>query len=264
MNPTILKIKDGSSLCITIQNNRTVSISPLNIGYEIRDSNNKLIGLNCGGDLVIKIGEVFRIDKKAFKILFIEKEESIDKGGPAYLLKTHKSITKTSMYIMPFLGFDRSYFRWQQEFVNAFIGTEKDNDYGSFIYLVYRFNGSIGYADLESKLENHPCYLGHGDPDKYHVIFKFDLPKEYLEDINKILKGKYSTITPKSKEKILYFHSSNKERPLGQILYKSEKRREELEKKLRHAVPKGQELLDIFYVGEEIYKNNYIIQDENE
>lgn len=260
----ILRVEDGSTLCITVQSPRTISISPLNNRYEVLDDKGKLIGLDYNGDLKVKVGDLFKIDKQVYKILYIDKEESPDKGGPAYLLKTQKRLSKTSMYIMPFLGFDRAYFRWSIEFVNAFIGTEAQGDYGSNIYLLYRYNGELSFNHLETRLESHPCYEAMIDPDRYHVLYQFKLPEEYKEDIEKILRGKYSTISMKAKARILQFHGSSTDRPLGQILNKSEKRREEMEKDLKHPIPKGQELLDIFDVMEEVFMNKYIINKNNE
>lgn len=260
----VLRVEDGSTLCITVQSPRTITISPLNDRYEILDDNGKLIGLNYNGDLNVKIGDVIKIDKQVYKISYIDKEESPEKGGPAYLLKMQKRISKTSMYIMPFLGYDRTYFRWSIEFTNAFIGTEAQGDYGSTLYLLYRYNGELGFTGLESRLENHPCYEAMIDPDRYQVLYQFKLPEEYKNDIEKILKGKYSTISMKAKARILQFHGSSPERPLGQILNKSEKRREEMERDLKHPIPKDQELLDIFDIMEEMFLNKYIITKENE
>lgn len=268
MSNKVLQVSGGISVCVSVQNPRIVSISPIGSEYEILDENGKLVGLDYQGDIQFRLNDILKIDKQAYKILFIEKEESPKLGGPAYLLRTQKKLSKTSNFIMPFLGYNKVHFRWPFEFTNAFIGTEENADYGDSLYLLYRFNGSIGFTYFEEKLKQHKDYENSFDIDPYQVLYKFKLPEEFQEDIDKILRGKYSTISLKAKMRILEFHQTIPEGPLGQILNKSEQRRLELEKDLnkgikgKHTViPKGQELLDIFNIDEEIFLNKYIIQD---
>lgn len=260
MRTKTVKITDGSTLCITVTSPRIISVSPIKEKYEIRDNDGKLIGLDFCGDIIFNTDETIKIHKQKFKILYIEKEFSPEKGGPAYLLKTQKRISKTSMYIMPFLGYNRHYFNWQSSFVNAFIGTQQDGDYGSSIYLLFRFSSDFGF---EEKLELHPNYIETLDPDPYHTLYQFNIPEEYAEDVGLILEGKYSEISLGAKNQILDFHNSRYDRPLGQILSKSEDRRRKMEIDLGHPIPKGNELLDRFTIEEEVFMNKFIIQEDD-
>lgn len=257
MRNTTVQTSNGVNLNITIKNPRVVCLSPTADKYEILGEDGSIKSLIYCKDLTFSIGQIIKISKQAFKILAIEKDVSTINSS--YLLKTQKKITKTSLFIMPFLGHDRRHFNWDYSFVNSFIGTEKFGDYGSSLYLLFKFNGEV---DFEEKLQSHPCYKNTSDPDKYQTMYEFNMPDEFSEDIAKILKGKYSEISVQAKNRILTFHNSNENRPLGQILSKAEERRLKMQIDLRHDIPEGNELTDCFNPEDEIFMNKFIIEDD--
>ena len=264
---------DTMTIVVQTLDCRTVVISPPNEDVEIWDEKKeKLVGLNYYQELEIALGGVLALDKQKYKVRIIDKKDSDGAFGPGYYLYTQK-LNKSSNFIAPFLGFTRGYYRWSKNFVNCYVGTEKYGDYGSSIYMLYRFDGSKEFQEFEARVENHPWYSETIDPDKHHVLYRFDIPDDskFRRDIDKILRGEYSEISVAAKNQILKFHHSNPDRPLGQILNKSPQRRREMEVDLSTnkggvrslvSISKNAELFDRFQIEQEIFMNYYIIEDD--
>lgn len=256
----IIPIKDGN-LCISVRNPRLIVISPPKPEYEVRDSESRLIGLNCCGDFTIQEGEILTLGKQKYKIQEITRESSQASDGAGYYLHVHKKLSKTSNFLLPLLGSNRNAYRWTQNFANSYIGLENDGDYGDSLYLLYRYDGTKLFAEFEADIKEHPWYEQTIDTDPYHVLFKFNFPEEVKEEVNLIINGKYSKISEQLKTRILDFHLSGKDRPLGQILYKSPQRKKALEEELGGKIPEDLDLLDAFKSEDEVFMSKYIISD---
>lgn len=255
-------LNSGEILTITAANPRALLISASSDVEETEDANGELIGLNYKEEFKIEQGGTVKLGKSKYKIQIIERHFSSNGTLLGYYLRTFKRLTKSSNFLFPLLGQNRAYWRWGVNFVNCFCGTQEDADYGDSIYLLYRFNGTKEWLEFETKIQQHPWFSEMLETDKHHTMFKFDIPESHREDVELILKGKYSRISEKSKSRILAFHNSSKSRPLGEILYRSEKRRLKLEEELEHSIPKGLDLLDKFSIKEEIFMNFYIIEED--
>lgn len=263
-NNQVINLKDGVAFCVSVINPRLLLATPAFKEYEVEDEEGNLIGLNCLDQFKINKGESIQFKNQKYKIQTIEKQVSKQGKTTGYYLYTHKDLTKTCNFIVPLLGYNRVYWRWSLNFVNAFCGTQMYADYGNSIYMLYRYQGDKIFGEFEQNLQNHPWFSESIDTDHYHVMFKFDIPEEWQEDVDLILKGKYSRISVKLKEKILKFHGSSETRPLGQILSKSPVRRKQLEKELGTSIPKNLDLLDPFKTEEEIFMNYLIIEETSE
>lgn len=265
---SIFKLTNGTNMCIFVQNPRLLVINPVGKQYEvIKDG--ELVEIDYCGEFNIKKGKIITIDKQKYKIQRIKKESSQGVAGEGYYLYIHNKLSKTSNFIFPYLGKNRDYFKWNENFVNSFIGTEEHGDYGTSIYLLYRYDGSINFFAFEKVITEHPWYKETVDTDKYHVLFRFDIPDDFLVDIEKIINGKYSRISEKGKEQILRFHNTTKDKPLGDILYRAESRKKQLEEDLSEPhngsiikISESADLLDPFDIEEEIFMNYYIIEDD--
>ena len=84
-------------------------------------------------------------------------------------------------------------------------------------------------------------------------MFIFDIPKGYARDYRAFRTGKYSKMSREYKIDILDFHDADIQDEIGQILFKSSKRKELLETKLDAKLPEGSELLSILDVEAETY-----------
>jgi hypothetical protein len=84
-------------------------------------------------------------------------------------------------------------------------------------------------------------------------MFVFNIPKGYKREYRAFMLGKYSKFTRDYKLDILDFHHADIEDEMGQIIFKSDKRRKLLEKRLNADLPEESELLSIINVEKETY-----------
>lgn len=256
-NLTSIELKSGVKVQLEVLNSRMITVTPASVLYEVADENGKLTSLNFDGEYLIQNNANLTIGKQKYKITEIAK--SIQ-SKLRYELYVFRKTTNTANFIMPLIGGNRSSFRWNMEFTNAFIGNEAECD-GTKIHLLYRFNGAKDFSDFEDELKLREDYLNVEDTDKYHVLYTFSLPEEYTDDIKLIMDGKYSRISEKAKARILEFHSSNKTKTLGQVLYRCDKRRTQIEIDVDGVIHPDSELLEPFDVNKEIFKQEFIIKE---
>ena len=256
---TIKCEKSGKTIKIAALNARTIKITPLSKLAEIRE-NGELVGLDYDDEFGVKPNSVFTLNKHKYKINRVSKvTNSKQYAGPGYYLHIAE-LNKSAMFIMPLLGQNREYFRWDKEFVNCFMGTEDEGCINT-IRLWYRYPGTVEMEKFEQKLMKHTNYMGQENVDKYHVMYEFSVSMSDMPDYHKLVGGKYSRITDESKERILEFHGSSNGSPLGKILNRDPTRRKKMEKDLDVKIDKDAELHDPFYEEDELFQNSYRIED---
>ena len=84
-------------------------------------------------------------------------------------------------------------------------------------------------------------------------MFVFDIPKGFEREYRAFILGKYSKFSRDYKLDILDFHNLDIENEIGQILFKSDKRRKLLEERLDAEIPEKSELLSIIQVEDETF-----------
>ena len=243
---------------------RTITLTTCADAIEVIDDG-KITALEYSKDLKYEIEKTIKVDKQLYKILEIEKQpDDRNSNIKSYTLYIHM-LTKSAIFIMPFLGYDRDYFKWNSVFCNCFIGTENEGTYGDRVYLLYRFSGQAWFAAFEQLIKSKHNCINAIDVDSAHVLFEFSFPEEYEEDKELILEGKYSKISQKAKDRLISFHNSSRDKPLYQILYKSPKRRKQMEQQLSVDTPvfikEDAELFDKFEPEKEIYLNKYKVDE---
>jgi hypothetical protein len=249
----------GKVVTVNVVSPRQLQLVPLYKGGEIYDDKGNLVEINYGKDYTVKTGETVHIKKQRYKVQKIEKIFNA-KGEHILGYKLHiATLSKASMFLFPFLGYNRTFFSWNSSFVNAFVWKENAEE-GRFIYLWYKFVPSLEMEEFEEKLKNNVNFIDAEDVDDYHVLYRFLVPEKFEEDYDKIIEGKYSYITEIAKERILDFHFSSKTRPIGKILYRDPERRERMEKEMDIIIPEDQDLHDPFYKEEETFFNKYKIK----
>lgn len=255
----VISLDSGLNVVMEAQNCRYIKVSPFNAKAEELDEEGKLIGLNYSDELKIKAGEVLSFKDDFHKIDFIKKVDAGQVSG--YYLYAH-DLTKSTRFIMPMLGFDKLYFRWNKNFCNCFIGTESDGDYGNNIYLLYKYDVSAEFKKFERAMGLHPQYDSTIEPDKEHVMFVFNVPDYSVDNLKTILQGKYSYVSDDYKEQVLSFHNIDSESDLGQIMYRGKKRREKLNEELGVEIPLDVDLYEKISPSKEIFLNKYIIHED--
>jgi hypothetical protein len=187
-------------------------------------------------NLTINLGTVVKYKENIpYKVNQIKQS----KGGYELIVADR---TKSSIFMMPMFTGSQDLFFYNSLFVNAFIGIEGQYD---CVGLLYRFSGSSVFLKFEQALKKFKSFKYTVDPSPYYVLFVFDVPKKFQQDYDNFIRGKYSKLSPELKENILKFHGVDDHSSVGQILYKSKKRRLRLEETIGVTLPIGAELLDI-------------------
>ena len=148
------------------------------------------------------------------------------------------------------------------QLVNTFIGSEEYDGYDNHIFLLYRYTGNPRFIEYEDYLEHTSLFVAKYDPDKYHVMFIFNVPSAYQEVYDLFKKGKYSKFPQLYKIRILDFHNINsEEHKVAKVLYRHPDLREDLEERLNVNLPKDSEVSSVPNLDIEIYFDSMKIKD---
>ena len=93
----------------------------------------------------------------------------------------------------------------------------------------------------EQLMKNSNC-ISHFEYDKYHVMYIFNIPKEFEKDIENFTEGKYSKFSNKLKKRIESFYGDGKKGNVAQVVYRSEKLKQNLEEHLGIRLSENMEL----------------------
>tara|TARA_R100000742_G_C4242598_1_gene62037 strand:- start:8 stop:772 length:765 start_codon:yes stop_codon:yes gene_type:complete len=187
--------------------------------------------------LHLNTGMTLKVQK--FKYIINKIEARRNNNVLSYVCSTDKR-NKISFYILPMLAERRNMFFWDTLLMNAFVGYADVRD---VICVLFRFSGDPLFLKFEQAVTQFSNYKGKVDVDSYHVMFVFDVPSQHKRSWNKLKLGKYSELSRKYKERILDFHGMTKHSSIGQVLYKSAKRRKYLEDLLNAPIDENSELL---------------------
>ena len=211
---------------------------------------NKIIQSLEGPDgTIFSLGTTVEIKKRKYKVNIIE--EIATKKGMYYIISIAKR-TKSSTFLLPMLGGHRALYFWNNFLLNCFIKTEEDED---CIALLYRWSSDPLYLKFEKALTKFRSFKRRYDPSPNCVMFVFDVPKKHIRNYKKFITGQYSKLSRTYKFALLEFHDKDLQDAIGQILFKAEKRKYTLEKKLGEELPEDSELLSIIDVNKETYNS---------
>lgn len=214
------------------------------------DDKNYIDTIIINDSFIIKVGKEIEVDGFKYMVNLIRKENN-------YYYCIQERATKTSQFVMPILGGSYSYYDFKNTFYNAYISA----DY-QFLYLMYKFSPSEEYLELEGKLTVHALFEELIDPNPNTVVFKFKIPNEYYPDIKKIMKGKYSDITPTLKSKICIFHGFGVTTKTFRMLHRDVTLRQEMSVEYGFNIPEDIELMSKPVIDKEIYDINKILRAE--
>tara|TARA_R110002012_G_scaffold92174_2_gene223972 strand:- start:4573 stop:5331 length:759 start_codon:yes stop_codon:yes gene_type:complete len=229
INALSFRITGGTHLLTTNKKN--------NIITSIDDSEGRLISL----------GTTIEIKKIKYKVNIIE--EIIVNTTKYYKLSTAKK-TKASVFIAPMLPGNKNLYFWNKLFVNCFIQTSEDKN---CIALLYRWSSNPLYIKFEKALSKFKNFRRRYDPSPNYVMFVFDVPQRHIRNYKKFVAGKYSEFSKAYKIDILEFHDADIEDEIGQIIFRSDRRRKAMEKRLGTHLPENSELLSIINIEDETY-----------
>jgi|TARA_R110000796_G_scaffold5683_16_gene20949 hypothetical protein len=215
-----------------------------------------IVSLKFSDGILLEKGTTTTIEKRPYKINIFEKIFKNDKLF--YDVKVAER-NKSSIFILPMLGGTKHLMMYDKLLMNAFIGSDQDEN---CIVLLYRFSRETIFYKFEQALKKFKNYRRSYDPTPYFVAFVFEIPKEHRKNMIKFKQGKYSKMQDIYKLKILEYHSLDIDSPIGHILFKAEKRRLELGEKLGVILPEDSELLSIMNKEDEILNPNYYFEND--
>ena len=209
--------------------------------------NNIITSIDDSEGRLISLGTTVEIKKVKYKVNIIE--EIIVNTTKYYKLSIAKK-TKASVFITPMLPGNKNLYFWNRLFINCFIQTKEDKN---CIALLYKWSSNPLYIKFEKALSKFKNFRRRYDPSPNYVMFVFDVPQRHIKNYKKFIAGKYSEFSKAYKIDILEFHDAGIDDEVGQIIFKSDKRRKEMEKRLGTNLPEDSELLSIINLEDETY-----------
>lgn len=195
------------------------------------DEQNYITTIIVNDKFTIKLGDDWEIEGIKYKVNLIRRDSD-------YFYCVQERATKTSQFIMPLLGDTYERYDFKNTFYNAYIS----EDY-KYMYMVYKFSPTTEYLELESKLIKHPMFVELYDPDPNTVVVKLKIPEAFHKDVIKIMKGRYSDISPTMKSKICIFHSFNVRSKTFRMLHRDADLRKEMSQDFGFEIPANIELM---------------------
>lgn len=212
-----------------------------------KNSDGVIHSLEGPKDLNLTLGLTLKVKRLKYKINIIE--EKWIKNVLVYDLSIAKH-TKSSIFLVPMFGGNRSLYMWSQLFMNCFL-YEEDNV--PHIQLLYRFSGDPLFLKFEKALKKFDNYVRKEDPNSNFVLFTFTIPARQKSNYNKFIKGQYSKFSKLYKMNLLEFHNYGTDSLIGQVIFKAKARKRSLEKLLGCPLDKDSELLSIINIKNEVF-----------
>jgi len=148
---------------------------------------------------------------------------------------------KSKTYLLPLMSeLLNLEIKFMPHLINTYMHDE-NHDYQDCLFILHDFNfKNPEFTAYEHKLTNNPLFVKHIDLDN-KVVYIFKFPEEYIKEYNYLFNSQYSKFGEDAKKLILDFwgtvYSGNQLgipflQKVRQILYKSNKLKEKIEKDL--------------------------------
>lgn len=249
LNREIICIGEDNNVLIETLNARELALK-FSIPVNVIKFKTIITDLEIGNNTSITLFDDIEalVDNNLKSIYNIKKIEQISTSS--FRIKS-SILTKTSNFLLPCLmldNFTKEYFLYDTFFENAYINKDNLNQ----LILIYRFSMSPLFLKFEKNVSNHPLFVKKEDKDDYHIYITFNIPEIYKDVTETFLSGKYSKLPEELKKDILKFYRFSNDGNMYQILYKSEKRRKQLELDFGTSFNPSWELYEIPKKEEEI------------
>lgn len=160
-------------------------------------------------------------------------------------MKNYIKYTKTSSFLFPLLGIPKSLFNCHitnnynkiimtNRFLNAYLQDNHiDNIYneGPYVFIVVKPYQDVEFNKFKDTILDYDNYTDEYEKEGFLILI-YKILDIYLEDYNKILKGKYSLISNEAKKIILGNSYHKTPNAVAQILTKSKKLKTDWETRL--------------------------------
>lgn len=169
----------------------------------------------------------------------------------------------TSMMILPFNGSTRKELRWGEYLVNAFSFREGFDDNDRIWVLLRRpLNNNNEYQNVVNVLRECEEFVDEEYIGTEFHMFTLLIPEDFRDDVDLILRSRFSRISEQAKRRILAFHNIfDDDNKLKLQLYRHQVLRDHMEKNLQVRISPDAELRDPIKTDRETFFNDYIIED---
>ncbi len=235
----------GRELFLELLDARTIKVTTNCAFVQNEYIENSIFRLNYANQYTLALGDImsFRLGVD-WEMDFKFKVNQIKEFDGYYILYSHKR-TKSSYFLTPMLGYNKEYFKWNQFYINSYSKCPEYNKEGNYLFLLYKYMPIDKYTEFEKSHIKLNTFVEILYPEiKDEIIFVHKLADKYNKDIVNFSQGKYSSMSDTVKRQILYFHNTNKEGELGQILFKAEQRRKQMEMEFMCKIPVELDLWD--------------------
>lgn len=246
----VIELSNGKKLMIeTVDANRLmIDASQVAFVDIIKNKQSNIESILFEGKESVSLGDEIETRVGAVKTVYKVNDIMISKDKKFIaLFEDHRN--KTSLMLLPLLNKSQNNLKFNSYFTNAFIDENKQ-----YIGIVYRFTGSEQYKDFEESLLKDKLCVKHIEYDRYHVMYLFRIPDEFIDDVELFFEGKYSKFSKKLKDQVIKFHNITKNGTIYQILYRSEELRKLIEEDLGVTLLEDAELSSIPVKEEEMFK----------
>jgi len=213
-----------------------------------------LVSLEFNDGKVISKGEHVTVKSKTYKINIIKKQ--IKKRVLYYDLKTAEK-TKSSIFITPMLGGEKTLWFYNQLLINVFMGISGEIE--DKIVLLYQKGRGPLFKKFIEAVKQFRMFFELRDLDKDHILVIFNIPKPYIQEYFKFKNGEYSKLNKNYKLKILEYHNLNTDSMIGQILFKTKGRKKQLEHSIGMELSPDAELYSIPNLDIELFNKKYYL-----
>lgn len=183
----------------------------------------------------------------------IYKIKSIEKVTKNTIILKSTTLNKSSKFLLPILyenTYTKEFFLCDTFLENVYISTFSKEVVPDLV-LRYRYSESTIFGRFQTAVVKHPYYLECTSDGYNHLLYSFAIVDEFKADYHNFVKGRYSRFSDKLKRNILSFFNFTKDGTMGQILYKGDKRRKQLELELDVTIEAHIELYSIPTFSEE-------------
>lgn len=189
-----------------------------------------------GGETLVKAGETtINLDHnsviKRYHINLIKRLSENE------FLLTESRLNKANYFVLPMMAMqiNKEEILWSTDLYNVYIDEECRN-----IYIVYRFNNTKDYTDLEHKLTSKSYFVEILDKGEF-TVFRLRCPDKFRYTIELFRQGKYSSYAPYIKKMVVKFNNDNDK--IRRIIYRDAKLIRRLEHSLACDIPEGMDIV---------------------
>lgn len=212
-----IKLSNGRRLEYKLRSWRLMFIDTncTDINPILDENTSKIISIDFDGIYQINVGTTIPINYDD-RVYNFQINTIVIENNAIYLAETERNIT--DRFIIPVLKLSIDLIG-NHYLLGSYLYTEKDIS-GEYLYLWYRYIDEDEYKSLETRLMENPNFINKYDITQETTLFKFKIPKIFLEGVKLISEGKYSKISNEFKRIILQFYGIGKDSEIGYILYR--------------------------------------------